>query len=86
MKIITGATTDLKESARKSMEDSIMLLISNSVNVICEASFFQNFAVIDNQITWYGNVSLLGYDLIDTNVLRLIGSDIAMQLRNALEV
>ena len=84
VRIITASPTELKEPARKSMEDGITLLRSYGVNIIHESNVYQNFAVIDSRIVWYGNVYFLGYDSAASNVLRLVGSDIAMQLRDTL--
>ena len=84
VKIITGLPTELKDPARKSMEDSVALLRSCGVNIIYKPNSYQNFAIIDNRIVWYGNVSFLGYDSVNSNVLRLVGSDIAMQLKATL--
>ena len=84
VKIITGLTTELKDSARKSMEDSIILLRSCGVNLTHKSNFYQNFVIIDNRIVWYGNVNFLGYDSAETNILRLVGSDVAMQLKDTL--
>ena len=64
------------------MEDGITLLRSYGVNIIHESNVYQNFAVIDSRIVWYGNVNFLGYDSAASNVLRLVDSDIAMQLRD----
>lgn len=84
VKIITGLPTELKDSAKKSMEDSVALLRSCGVNIIYKPNTYQNFAVIDNRIVWYGNVNFLGYDSAESNVLRLVGSDVAMQLKDTL--
>lgn len=84
VKIITASPTELKEPARKSMEDSITLLRSCGVNLVHTPDIYQNFAVIDNRIVWYGNVNFLGYDSAESNVLRLVGSDVAMQLKDTL--
>ena len=84
VKIITGLTTELKDSVRKSMEDSITLLISFGVNLTHKSNFYQNFVIIDNRIVWYGNVNFLGYDSAESNVLRLVDSDVAMQLKDTL--
>lgn len=67
------------------MEDSIDLQRNRVVNAIYKIDIYQNFALIDNRITWYGNVSLLGYDSMYSNVLRLEGADVAMQLKDVLE-
>ncbi len=84
VRIITVLPTELKEPARKSMEDSITLLRSCGVNIVYQPNAYQKFAVIDNRIVWYGNVNFLGYDSAESNVLRLVGSDVAMQLKDTL--
>lgn len=53
--------------------------------MIHEYNAYQELTGIDNRIIRYGNVNFLGYDSIDANVLHLVGSDIAMQLRDILE-
>ncbi len=82
MKIITGLPTELKDSAKKSMEDSVTLLRSCGVNIIYKPNTYQNFAIIDNRIVWYGNMNFLGYNSMESNVLRLADSGVAMQLKN----
>ncbi len=66
------------------MEDSIVLLRSREVNLTHKPNVYQNSVVIDNRIVWYGNVNFLGYDSAESNVLCLIGSDVAMQLKDTL--
>lgn len=82
VKIITGLPTELKDSAKKSMEDSVTLLRSCGVNIIYKPNTYQNFAIIDNRIVWYGNMNFLGYNSMESNVLRLADSGVAMQLKN----
>ena len=84
VKIITGLPTEIKDSARKSMENSVNLLRSCGVNIVYQPNTYQNFVVIDNRIVWYGNLNFLGYDSAESNILRLIGYDIAMQLKDIL--
>ena len=66
------------------MEDSIALLRSCGVSLTHKPNVYQNFVVIDNRIVWYGNVNFLGYDSMESNVLRLVSSDVAMQLKDTL--
>ena len=84
VKMITVSPTELKDSAKKTMEDSITLLRSCGVSLTHKPNVYQNFVVIDNRIVWYGNVNFLGYDSAESNVLRLVGSDVAMQLKDTL--
>ena len=53
-----------------------------------EAGFFlreaentcENFAVIDEEIVWYGNINLLGKEKIEDSVMRVRGKEIAAEL------
>lgn len=84
VKMITVSPTELKDSAKKTMEDSITLLRSCGVSLTHKPNVYQKFVVIDNRIVWYGNVNFLGYDSAESNVLRLVDTDIAMQLKDTL--
>ena len=84
VKMITVSPTELKDSAKKTMEDSITLLRSCGVSLTHKPNVYQNFVVIDNRIVWYGNVNFLGYDSAESNILRLVGTDVAIQLKDTL--
>lgn len=43
-------------------------------------------AVIDQRIGWYGSVNLMGRSLADTNVIRMVSSDLANALMDALRM
>ena len=43
-------------------------------------------AVIDQRIGWYGSVNLIGRSLADTNVIRMVSSDLANALMDALRL
>ena len=43
-------------------------------------------AVIDQRIGWYGSVNLIGRSLADTNVIRMVSSDLANALIDALRL
>lgn len=43
-------------------------------------------AIIDQNIGWYGSVNLMGRSLADTNVIRMVSSDLANALMDALRL
>ena len=43
-------------------------------------------AIIDQRIGWYGSVNLVGRSLADTNVIRMVSSDLANALMDALRL
>ena len=40
----------------------------------------QHYAVIDNEIVWYGSMNLLSKDDIEDNIMRVVSKDIAAEL------
>ena len=40
----------------------------------------ERFAVIDQEIVWYGNINLIGKDRIDDSIMRVISKEIASEL------
>ena len=41
---------------------------------------FENFAVIDQEIVWYGNIHLLGKEKIEDSIMRVKDKKIAAEL------
>lgn len=41
---------------------------------------FQNFAVIDRRIVWYGNINFLSYNYSEENAMRFINESVAGKL------
>ena len=40
----------------------------------------ERFAVIDQEIVWYGNINLLAKDKVDDSIMRIKSKDIASEL------
>ena len=47
---------------------------------------FQNFAVIDRRIVWYGNINFLSYNYSEESAMRLINESVAGSLTDILDV
>lgn len=46
-------------------------LKNNGINVILKDELYKCFAIIDDEIVWYGGVNLLGKDDVWDNVIRI---------------
>ena len=55
-------------------------------NIIHRPDNKMQCAVIDQHIGWYGSVNLIGRSLADTNVIRMVSSDLANALMDALRL
>ena len=42
--------------------------------------FCEHYAVIDNEIVWYGSMNLLGKENAEDNLMRVVSKDIAAEL------
>ena len=42
--------------------------------------FRSRFAVIDQEVVWYGNINLLAKDKIDDSIMRVMSKEIAGEL------
>lgn len=43
-------------------------------------TFCEDYAIIDDEIIWYGSMNLLGKENTDDNLMRVINRDIAAEL------
>lgn len=55
-------------------------------NIIHRPDSKMQCAIIDQRIGWYGSVNLIGRSLADTNVIRMVSSDLANALMDALRL
>jgi len=54
-------------------------------HVITKSAVNQRFAVIDNNIVWYGSVNLMSYGSTEENIMRFENMEIAEELLSAVE-
>ena len=77
---------DIKKFSRNGARG--IICFSNNAVSKKEAGFFmktvenscENFAVIDQEIVWYGNIHLLGKEKIEDNIMRVKDKKIAAEL------
>lgn len=55
-------------------------------SIIHRPEYKMQCAVIDQRIGWYGSVNLMGRSLADTNVIRMVSSDLANALMDAMRL
>lgn len=80
--IITKSLEEFKEASRKNIKGIYEILINNEINLIFKPNTYKKFAVIDQNIVWYGSINLLGYSNSDGSIMRLENIEIANELLN----
>jgi superfamily II DNA or RNA helicase len=78
--IITRPTDEHVEDKQLSVKNCVQRLVDAGVKVVECSGLHQRFAVIDQNITWYGSVNFLGFSRNYDNVMRLVDTDIATKI------
>jgi phosphatidylserine/phosphatidylglycerophosphate/cardiolipin synthase-like enzyme len=72
------------ESYKLADQPGVITLIESLSNagicIIQQAGLHQKFAVIDQNIVWYGSINLLGYGFGDESMMRLENAEVAGEL------
>lgn len=76
-----GITIIISETDHRELELQAM-----GFNILHRPTYKMQCAVIDQRIGWYGSVNLMGRSLADTNVIRMVSSDLANALMDALRL
>ena len=80
MKVITGRETSFKPETWARMQPVVRSLRDSGIQVEERPTVYQRFAVLDQELVWYGSVNLLGYDHGDEGVMRLHSAELAGEL------
>lgn len=76
--IITRLATDFKD--KPALEDTLSVLKTAGVNLVCKSNIHQKYAVIDQRIVWYGSINLLSFGRAEESIMRLNSPNIANEL------
>lgn len=76
--------TDIKVVTKSENNEIVSEILGSDENSNCEFimydNAFQNFAVIDRRIVWYGNINFLSYNYSEENAMRFINESVAGKL------
>jgi superfamily II DNA or RNA helicase len=76
--IMTRPATDFKD--KPAVEDTLSVLKTAGVNLVCKSNIHQKYAVIDQRIVWYGSINLLSFGRAEESIMRLNSPNIANEL------
>ncbi|QUH26411.1 TOTE conflict system archaeo-eukaryotic primase domain-containing protein [Serpentinicella alkaliphila] len=84
--VVTRPETDHKEKDRFNIACRINDIEKIGVNVVFKSDINQKFAVIDQEIVWYGSINILSSNRLDENIIRLENVNIADELLSNIDM
>ena len=78
--VITKPPDNYPEKDRAKIEDCIDTLTQNGITVKTKDRIHQKFAILDQQIIWYGSINLLSYGISEESIMRIESVEIAAEL------
>lgn len=78
--VITGEEDNFKPETWQKMSATIAYLQENGIRVENKPDIYQRFAVIDQELLWYGGVNFLGFEKNGNGTMRLHSPELSMEL------
>lgn len=78
--VITGEEENFKPETWQKMSAAIAYLQEKGIRVENESDIYQRFAVIDQELLWYGGVNFLGFEKNGNGTMRLHSPELAKEL------
>ena len=82
--VYTRPPEDFKETEQLSVIQNTEYLQEANIHVEYKSNIHQQFAIVDENIVWYGSVKFLSFSSFDDSVIRLESYDIASELLGVL--
>ncbi len=78
--IVMRSPEALPERSRKGAQIAVEGLKSQNCSLVFRSDIHQKYAIIDNNIVWYGSINLLSFGSSQESMMRLVSSSIAREL------
>lgn len=82
--VVTKPPDNYAAKDRTKIQSCIELLHQHGIAVKTRDRIHQKFAIIDQQIVWYGSINLLSYGMSEESIMRIDSMDIAAELTNTI--
>ena len=82
--IVTRPAEEFAERFKTSFEQILADLNKAGVNVVFKSRIHQKFEIIDQKIVWYGSINLLSFGSSEESIMRLMSTNIALELTDGL--
>ena len=83
--VVTRPIEDFGNVDSKLLNETIGLLTSENIGIIYKSRIHQKFAIIDQNIVWYGSINFLAYGSSEESMMRIESTKIAFELMERLE-
>jgi len=78
--VVTRPKTDFKEKEQGALSHAIDILQQNDIRIVFKSNIHQKFAIMDQNIIWYGSINLLSYGNAQESMMRIESPNIANEL------
>ncbi len=78
--IVMRSPEALPERSRKGAQIAVEGLKSQNCSLVFRSDIHQKYAIIDDNIVWYGSINLLSFGSSQESMMRLVSSSIAREL------
>jgi len=78
--VVTRPKTDFKEKDQAALDNALDLLQRNDIRIVFKSNIHQKFAIMDQNIIWYGSINLLSYGNAQESIMRIESPNIANEL------
>jgi phosphatidylserine/phosphatidylglycerophosphate/cardiolipin synthase-like enzyme len=83
--IITRPADSYKLTDQPGMIALIQTLSDSGIRIVTKPNIHQKFAVIDQNVVWYGSINLMSYGSAEESIMRFENMEIAGELLTAVE-
>lgn len=84
--VVTRSSEDYKPKDINSWNESVTILKTIGANLIFKPNIHQKFAIIDQKTVWYGSINLLSFGSAEESMMRLVSTNVAVELWRSIGV
>ena len=82
--VVTRPAGDFKNKNDTARQAAIQLIGKAGAGVVYRSDIHQKFAVVDQQLVWYGSINLLSFGNTEESIMRIESIDIANELMKSI--
>ena len=83
--VVTRPSEDFNPEGAAALHGLHDLLKNNGIQIVFKSNIHQKFAIMDQNIIWYGSINLLSYGSAQESIMRIESYNIANELINSIE-
>ncbi|NLI92548.1 MAG: DEAD/DEAH box helicase family protein [Peptococcaceae bacterium] len=84
--VVTRPPEDYKDHDIVALQNTFDLLRNAGLSIVYKSKIHQKFAIVDQNIVWYGSINLLSFGTAEESIMRLESPNIANELIKSISV